>query len=58
VYLSEARRMGLSIHPPHVNWSGTNFRVRNEALYMGLDQVKELTRRTIERIIQLAPFLG
>jgi len=23
---------------------------------MGLDQVKDLTRRTIERIVQLAPF--
>jgi len=56
VYLSEARQMGLAVCPPHVNWSGRNFRVRNEALYMGLDQVKELTRRTIERIIQLAPF--
>ena len=56
VYLSEARRMGLSVRPPHVNWAGTNFQVKNEALYMGLDQVKDLTRRTIERIIQLAPF--
>jgi DNA-directed DNA polymerase III PolC len=56
VYLSEARRMRLSVRPPHVNWSESNFKVRNEALYMGLDQVKDLTRRTIERIIQLAPF--
>ena len=56
VYLSEARRMGLTVRPPHVNWAGSNFQVRNEALYMGLDQVKDLTRRTIERIIQLAPF--
>lgn len=56
VYLSEARRMGLAVRPPHVNWAGSNFQVRNETLYMGLDQVKELTRRTIERIIQYAPF--
>lgn len=56
VYLSEARRMGLPVRPPHVNWSGNNFQVRNDALYMGLGQVKELTNRTIERIIQLAPF--
>ncbi|MBK8619875.1 MAG: DNA polymerase III subunit alpha [Anaerolineales bacterium] len=56
VYLSEARHMGLSVRPPHVNWAGTNFQVKNDALYMGLDQVKDLTRRTIERIIQLAPF--
>jgi DNA polymerase-3 subunit alpha len=48
--------MGLSVRPPHVNWAGTNFQVKNETLYMGLDQVKDLTRRTIERIIQLAPF--
>jgi DNA polymerase III alpha subunit len=56
VYLSEARRMGLSVRPPHVNWAGSNFQVRNDALYMGLDQVKDLTRRTIERIIKFAPF--
>jgi DNA polymerase III alpha subunit len=27
-------------------------------LFMGLDQVKELTRQTIERIIRLAPFIS
>jgi DNA polymerase III alpha subunit len=56
VYLSEARHMGLKVRPPHVNFAGINFRVRNETLYMGLDQVKEMTRRTIERIMQSAPF--
>ena len=56
VYLSEARRMGQRVRPPHVNYSGTNFQVRDGMLYMGLEQVKELTRRTIERIIRLAPF--
>ena len=56
VYLSEARRMGLRVRPPHVNHSGTNFQVRDGTLYMGLEQVKELTRRTIERMIRLAPF--
>ncbi|MBK7319965.1 OB-fold nucleic acid binding domain-containing protein [Candidatus Villigracilis affinis] len=56
VYLSEARRMGLVVRPPHVNFSGTSFQVRNETLYMGLEQVKELTRRTIQRIMQFAPF--
>ncbi|GER79171.1 MAG: hypothetical protein DPW21_00425 [Anaerolineae bacterium] len=56
VYLSEARRMGLRVRPPHVNYSGTNFRVRNGTLFMGLEQVKELTHHTIERILRLAPF--
>jgi len=62
VYLSEARRMGLIVRPPHVNYSRHNFSVRKlegtdtRALFMGLEQVKELTRRTIGRIIRLAPF--
>jgi DNA polymerase-3 subunit alpha len=62
VYLSEARRLGLIVRPPHVNYSKRNFAVRKleasdaRALFMGLEQVKELTRRTIGNIIRLAPF--
>jgi len=62
VYLGEARRMGLSVRPPHINNSTHNFTVRkladseDRALFMGLDQVKELTDRTIQRIIRFAPF--
>jgi len=62
VYLGEARRLGLIIRPLHVNYSRHNFSVRKlddldtHALFMGLDQIKELTRQTILRIIQFAPF--
>jgi DNA polymerase III alpha subunit len=60
VYLSEARRMGIAVRPPHVNHAGRNFIVREvggqKILFMGLDQVKDLTRRTIERIIRGRPF--
>jgi DNA polymerase-3 subunit alpha len=64
VYLSEARRMGLTVRPPHVNYSGRNFAVRQipedsrpqKVLFMGLDQVKNLTRRTIAGIIRSRPF--
>ena len=62
VYLSEARRLGLKVRPPHVNYSVHNFSVKKlsdsaaRALFMGLDQVKELTHRTIGRVIQFAPF--
>jgi DNA polymerase III alpha subunit len=62
VYLGEARRMGLTVRPPHINYSDHNFTVRKledseqSALFMGLDQVKELTYQTIQRIIQFAPF--
>ena len=62
VYLSEARRLGLKVRPPHVNYSCHQFSVQrmmdteNRALFMGLGQVRELTQRTIGRIIQWAPF--
>ena len=60
VYLSEARRLGLTVRPPHVNHSRRNFAVGmvsgEKVLFMGLDQVKHLTRRTIEKIIRLRPY--
>ena len=64
VYLGEARRLGLMVRPPHINYSKHNFTVKKldeleqSALFMGLDQVKELTRQTIQRIIRFAPFLS
>jgi DNA polymerase-3 subunit alpha len=60
VYLSEARRMGLIVRPPHVNFPAHQFSVQmngaGKVLYMGLGQVHELTRRTIENVIRHAPF--
>jgi DNA polymerase III alpha subunit len=61
VYLMEARRLGLAIRPPHVNFSGRNFIYAGDgqgekALFMGLDQVRDLTRRTIERILRGRPY--
>ncbi len=60
VYLLEARRLGLSLHAPHINYSLRQFSVikmdGGQVLYMGLDQVKELTARTQQRIIQARPF--
>jgi DNA-directed DNA polymerase III PolC len=60
VYLMEARRLGLSLNPPHVNHSDTRFRVTypkgEPQLYMGLDQVRDLTRRTIAAILRERPF--
>ena len=63
VYLSEARRMGLIMRPPHVNYASRHFAVWNFApdkqekvLFMGLDQIKDLTQRTIEKTIHYRPF--
>ncbi len=64
VYLSEAGRLGLKVRPPHVNYSRYQFSVQrminseDRALFMGLGQVRELTQRSIGRIIQHAPFIS
>jgi DNA-directed DNA polymerase III PolC len=56
VYLGEARRMGLEVRPPHVNHSGRRFRLEyrpdgRAVLWMGLGQVRELTRKAIAAIL-------
>jgi len=60
IYLSEARRMGLEIRPPHMNYALRQFSVRylqgKPVLFMGLDQVRDLTRRTQARILRERPF--
>jgi DNA polymerase III alpha subunit len=62
VYLGEARRMGLTVRPPHINYSQHNFAVKklqdseDRVLFMGLYRVKELTNQTIRRIFRFAPF--
>jgi DNA polymerase III subunit alpha len=59
-YLTEARRMGLAIRPPQVNFAMPEFCARaihqQQALFMGLNQVRELTQRTQKRILQERPF--
>ena len=60
VYLNEARRTGLIVRPPQINHAGVSFCAREldgqKVLFMGLEQVKDLTRRSIERILRLRPF--
>ena len=60
VYLMEARRLGLTIKPPHINHSLKRFNVKypdgQPILYMGLNQVRDLTQHTIERIIRHRPY--
>jgi DNA-directed DNA polymerase III PolC len=67
VYLTEARRIGLAIRPPHINWAQREFSVtwlesaggaRQPVLFMGLEQVRDLTRRTQERILRERPFVS
>jgi DNA polymerase III alpha subunit len=60
IYLMEARRMGLRVRPPHVNHSRQEFSVAyphgTATLYMGLDQVRDLTHRTQQRTLAARPF--
>jgi DNA polymerase III subunit alpha len=57
VYMSEARRLGLAVRPPHVNHSGEAFTLEPlRTLWMGLGQVRELTRTTMHTIIAQRPF--
>ena len=61
VYLGEAHRLGLVVRPPHVSYSSRNFVVASpeagrKVLFMGLDQVRNLTGRTIGRILHGRPF--
>jgi DNA-directed DNA polymerase III PolC len=60
IYLTEARRMGLGLRPPDVNLARREFSAAwidgEPVLVMGLDQVRDLTQRTIERIRREQPF--
>ncbi len=60
VYINEARRLGILVKAPNVNYSKINFTVdktsQNPIIYMGFAQVKDLTKRTIANIIKFQPF--
>ena len=60
VYLMEARRLGLPLSPPHINHANHRFRVTypdgKPKLFMGLDQVRDLTQKSIDAIIKNRPF--
>jgi DNA-directed DNA polymerase III PolC len=60
IYLNEARRLGLTLHPPHVNFARQSFRLvyldGKPSLFLGLDQVRELTHRTQKRIMAGQPY--
>lgn len=60
VYLNEARRMGLTLRAPHINYAQPEFSVQylnqEPILFMGLNQVRELTRNTVNNILTGRPF--
>ena len=51
VYIAEARRLGLTVRGPHINFSGRRFSLVDDVLWMGLGWVRSLRRRTITSIL-------
>ncbi len=55
--MSEARRLGLIVNPPHINYSNEVFTLESpKTLWMGLGQVRELTHTTTKTIIAQRPY--
>ena len=58
IYIAEARRLAIQVRPPHVNHSERRFTLEFErdedrlhaVLWMGLDQIRDLRRRSIASI--------
>ncbi len=59
-YLLEARRLGLTVRTPHINYSKSQFSVTyisgKAHLFMGMDQLHDLTHETQMRIMGTRPF--
>ncbi len=51
-YVSETRRLGLTLDPPDVNRSGIAWRGQGTSVRVGLMSVKDLSQVTRERIVQ------
>jgi len=50
-YLSEARRFGITILPPHINRSFREFRGRKQQIRMGLMVINKLQDKAIEAVL-------
>lgn len=59
-YLIEAKRLGIRIILPNINFSGVNFEIQKddqgEYIRFGLSNVKYLSDKTANKIIQYRPF--
>ena len=51
-YIEECGRLGISVLPPHVNYSDTGFTVVGKSIRFGLLAVKNLGRNVIARMVE------
>lgn len=62
IYIAEAQRLGIKVHPPHINHSGYDFSLsfadkaakstNSALLWMGLGQVQHLRHTAIKEILE------
>jgi DNA polymerase III subunit alpha len=61
IYIAEARRLGLTVRPPHINHSSYTWTLDRRpptagVLWMGLGQIRDLRQTAIDRIVSQRPF--
>lgn len=52
IYISECRRLGIEILPPHVNQSVEGFAVRDSKIVFGLNAVKNVGETAVKSILE------
>ena len=55
-YLSECKRLGIEVKTPDVNKSGLHYTTTDNVIYMGLSNIKYISDKLAERLINLRPF--
>jgi DNA-directed DNA polymerase III PolC len=58
VYTAEARRMGIQVAPPDLNFSEKNDSLKDGKIYLGTERVRDITSRTLEQIEKAQPFVS
>jgi len=51
-YLSEARRIGITVLPPHINASDYHYTGQKARIRMGLMQIEGLTRKAVDSLLK------
>jgi len=55
-YLIEAKRMGIPLRLPHINDSGTDFKIEGKGIRFGLSAIKYISETISSRYIAARPF--
>ena len=55
-YIHEAQRQGVEILPPDINRSQIDFAIEGETIRTGLAEIRDLSKRTMMRIINHQPY--